>query len=164
MANWKVSIYHKKSCEEHEHYVKDGMTIIRKIGWRWASFYVETSDNNPPDFEFEVMPHGTDDKDSINMYDTCGSNIENVELEGMTDGCWEEYIWPEEIDEEVQQRLEELIAEEGAYEILEGQEGWMLDETEAWCWGPLLIEDEDGNQVKIVIADQDGNTVDFKEE
>lgn len=47
MANWRVSTYYKKSCEEHELWTKDGQTIRRKIGWRWAGFFVETTDDNP---------------------------------------------------------------------------------------------------------------------
>lgn len=164
MANWKVSTYYKKSCEEHELYTKDGMTIRRKTGFRWASFYVETTDDNPPEFEFEFVPGGDGKKDSINMYSISGPNIESSELEGMNDGCWEDWEWPEDMDDEEIERLEELIAEEGAYEVLEDQEGWILDETEAWCWGPILIEDNDGNRVKIVVADEDGNCVEFEDE
>jgi hypothetical protein len=98
------------------------------------------------------------------MYNLSGPNIESSELEGMNDGCWEDYEWPEEMDEEEQERLMELIEESSAYEVLEDEEGWMLDESEAWCWGPILIEDENGNQVKIVIADEDGNCVEFRDE
>lgn len=164
MANWKVSTYHKKSCEEHEHYVKDGMTIIRKTGFRWSGFMVETTDDNPPDFEFEVMPNGNADKDSINMYSPSGTNIGDVELDSMTDGCWEDFVWPEDMDEEEVERLQELIEEHGTYEALEEMEGWVLDECEAWCWGPILIEDQDGNRVKIVVADENGNAVEFVDE
>jgi hypothetical protein len=164
MANWKVSPYYKKSCEEHEQYTKDGMTIIRKTGFRGASFFVETSDDNPPEFDFDFVPGGDGKKDSIDMYNCYGNNIENVELDSMWDGCWEDIVYPDEMDEEEQERLAELIEEEGdVYDVLENQEGWMLDETEAWIWGPILIEDEAGNQVRIIVADEDGNVVDFEE-
>lgn len=164
MANWRVSTYYKKSCEEHELWIKDGQTIRRKIGWRWAGFFVETTDDNPPELEFDFVPGGDGKKDSINMYDVFGTNIENSELDSMTDGCWEDYDWPEDMDEEEQERLQELIEEHGAFEALEDMEGWTLYESEAWCWGPILIEDEDGNKVKIVCADEDGNAVEFEEE
>ena len=164
MANWRVSTYYKKSCEEHELYVKDGMTIRRKVGWRWAGFFVETSDDNPPEFEFDYVPGGDGKLDSIDMYNCYANNIENVELDSMTDGCWEDIEWPEDMDEDEIERLQELIEEHGTYEALEEMEGWTLDETEAWCWGPILIEDENGNRVKIVIADEDGNAVEFDEE
>lgn len=165
MANWKVSPYYKKSCEEHELYYKDGMTIRRKTGFRGADFFVETTDDNPPDFEFECVPGGDGRKDSINMYSYNGSNIENVELDSMWDGCWEDFEWPEDLDDDERVRLEELIEESGdVYDVLENQEGWRQDDCEAWLWGPILIEDENGNQVKIIIADKDGNCVEYKED
>lgn len=162
-TTWKVSTYYKKSCEEHELWTKDDMTIRRQTGWRWASFYVETNDGKPPAFEFDYVPGGDGRKDSIDMYNCYANNIENVELDGMNDGCWEEYKFPEEMDEEEQERLRELIEEHGCYEALEEMEGWILDETEAWCWGPILIEDENGNKVRIVCADDDGNLVEFED-
>jgi len=164
MANWKVSPYFKKSCEEHEIYTKDDLTIRRKTGYRGASFYVETTDDNSPEFEFDFVPGGDGRKDSINMYDCLGSNIENVELESMWDGCWEDIEFPEDMDEEEQERLQELFEEEGVYEVLEGNEGWSNYETEAWIWGPILIEDENGNQIRIIVADETGNVIDYKEE
>lgn len=164
MATWKVSTYHKKSCEEHEHFVKDGMTIIRRNGYRWGTFIVETSDNNPPEFEFDYVPGGDGKKDSIDMYNCYANNIESSELDMMDDGCWCDIDFPEDMDEEEVERLQNLIDENGAYEALEDEEGWMLDETEAWVWGPILIEDEQGNQVKIIVADENGNAVEYTDE
>jgi hypothetical protein len=164
MANWKVSPYYKKSCEEHEQYTKDGMTIVRQTGYRGASFYVETSDDNPPEFEFDCVPGGDGKKDSIDMYNCEVNNIESAELESMWDGCWEEVEYPEDMDEAERERLEELIEEEGdIYDVLENQEGWYQSETQAWIWGPILIEDANGKQVRIICADADGNIVDFTE-
>lgn len=165
MATWVVSPYFKKSCEEHEHYTKDGMTIIRKTGYRGASFNVETTDDNPPEFEFDFVPGGDGNKDSIDMYNCSGNNIENVELDSMWDGCWEDIEWPEGMEEEEQERLQELIEEEGdIYDVLENQEGWSQSDTEAWIWGPILIEDSDGNKIRIICADKNGNVIDYKEE
>jgi hypothetical protein len=48
--------------------------------------------------------------------------------------------------------------------VLENQEGWSQSETEAWIWGPIQIENEDGEVVRIICADDDGNVVDYKEE
>lgn len=163
MANWRVSTYHKKSCEEHEHFVKDGMTIVCINGFRWASFFVETTDDNPPEFEFVCTPGGDDNKDSINMYDCYVNNIESVELDTMDDGWYGDIRFPEDMDEDEQEQLQELIDEHGVYEALEEQQGWTPDETEAWIWGPILIEDAQGNKVRIIRADDDGNMIDFKE-
>jgi hypothetical protein len=83
----------------------------------------------------------------------------------MWDGCWEDIEFPEDMAEEEQERLQELIEEEGdIYDVLENQEGWNQSDTEAWIWGPILIEDEEGNQIRIIIADEQGNVIDFKEE
>ena len=165
MANWKVSPLYKKSCEEHEYYVKDGLTIVRQTGYRGASFYVETSDDNPPEFEFECVPGGDSNRDSIDMYNCEVNNIESVELDSMWDGCWEEIIYDDDIDEEECQRLVELIESEGdVYDVLENQEGWSQSETQAWIWGPIQIESESGEIVRIICADADGNVVDYVEE
>ena len=164
MAIWKVSPYYKKSCEEHEHYVKDGQIIIRKTGIRGATFVVETSDDNPPEFEFDFVPGGDGKKDSINMYDCSVNNIDNVELDSMWDGCWEDIEFPEDMTEELQEELKERFEESSVYEVLEDEEGWSQNECEAWIWGPILIEDEEGNQVRIIIADESGNVIDFNEE
>jgi hypothetical protein len=140
------------------------MTIIRKTGFRGASFIVETNDGNPPKFEFDFVPGGDGAKDSLNMYDFPGSNIENVELDSMWDGCWEDIEFPEEMDDDEKERLRELIEESGdIYDVLENQEEWSQYETEAWIWGPILIEGDNGFR-KIVVADEDGNCVEYKDE
>ena len=157
MATWNVSTYYKKSCEEHEYYYKDGESIIRKTGYRWSNFIVETDDDLPPKFEFTYVPGGDGRCDSINMYDCCVNNIVNSELDSMTDGCWEDFVFPDDMDEEEQEQLLERFGESGVYEVLEDEEGWMLDETECWVWGPLEISDEDGNTVAIIEADDEGN-------
>lgn len=163
MAWWTVSTYHKKSCEEHQRFVKDGMTIVHKNGFRWATFNVETSDDNPPEFEFDFVPGGDGKKDSVDLYSPYGNNIESSELVSMDDGCWADIEWPEDMDEEEIERLQELIDEEGIF-ALEEEEGWMLDDSEAWCWGPILIEDEQGNKIKIIVADAEGNVTEFEDE
>jgi len=38
-----------------------------------------------------------------------------------------------------------------------------LDETEVWVWGPIEITNDDGYH-RIIIADEQGTAVDFKEE
>jgi len=164
MATWNVSTYYKKSCEEHEYYYKDGESIIRKTGYRWSNFIVETDDDLPPKFEFTYVPGGDGRCDSINMYDCCVNNIINSELDSMTDGCWEDFDFPDDMDEEEQEQLLERFGDSSVYEVLEDEEGWSQTDTEAWVWGPILIEDELGNRVKIICADENGNAVDFKEE
>jgi len=157
MATWIVEPYHKKSAEEHERFIKDGKTITRRTGWRWVKFEVETEDDNPPEFEFHAVPGGSDALDSVNLYDACVNNIENTEFIESFDGCWEEVDYPDDMDEDEQERLQELIDEEGFYEAIEEQEGWLQDDTDMWIWGPIAIKDENDNIVRIVEADRDGN-------
>ena len=60
------------------------------------------------------------------------------------------------------EKLEEFLSENGAY-ALEDDGEWYLDETEVWVWGPLEVSDDEGN-TRIVIADENGNMIDFKED
>jgi len=161
LTAWTVSTYYKKSIEEHEEYTKDGMTIIRKTGWRGGSWTVSTNDGNPPEFEFTEVPGGDGKTDSISIYDAYGNNIEEVELNETWDGCWEDIEWPEDIDDEERERLEALIEEEGFYALEE--DGWYQGDSATYLWGPILIEDEAGNQVRIIVADENGNVIDFTE-
>ena len=137
------------------------MDIIRKTGWRGGSWTVTTSDDNPPEFEFDYVPGGDGSKDSLNMYGFPGSNIEDVELIETFDGCWEDINWSEKLNEEERERLQEIIDEEGFYQLEE--EGWVSSETEMWIWGPIVIENDQGYR-RIICADEDGNVVDFEEE
>lgn len=162
MAIWTVSTYYKKSIEEHEHFVKDGQEIVYQTGWRGGSWTVTTSDNNPPDFEFIEVPGGDGRRDSIDMNNCYENNIEEVELIETFDGWWADIKWPNDMDEEEQQRLQEIIDEEGVYS-LEDQEDWMHNDTEVYVWGPIQIEGENGFS-KIIIADENGKVVDFKED
>ena len=160
MATWTVSTWYKKSIEEHEHFVKDGQEIVRKTGWRGGSWTVTTSDDNPPEFEFVEVPGGDGKRDSIDINSCYDNNIEEVELDSTFDGCWEDIEYPDDMDEEERERLEELMEEEGFYAIEE--EGWYSNDTECYIWGPILIEGENGFR-KIIIA-HDGVAVDFVDE
>lgn len=161
MATWTVRTYHKKSIEEHERFIKDGMTIVNITGWRSGSWEVTTSDDNPPEFEFTEVPGGNGKVDSIDMNSCYTNNIEDVVMNETWDGWYGDITWPDDMDEEEQERLQELIDEEGFYALED--EGWMNDETEMWIWGPIEILNEEGETVRIICADDEGNVVDFEE-
>jgi hypothetical protein len=167
MAIWTIRTHYKKSCEQIEYFYNrkiDGAKIIVQDGFRFAEFTIETTDDNFPELEFTEVPGGDGAKDSINLYDCCTGNIENAELVEMFDGgCWGD-IEIEGLDEEEEERLRELIEEDGAYALEEDGDGdWYLSDTDCWVWGPIEIEDEEGN-VRIICADEDGNVIDFVEE
>lgn len=161
---WNVKTYYKKSCEQHEYFVQqdgDGRILV-KDGFRFCEYNVETNDGKFPDFQFTQCPGGSDDADSIDLNSCFGDNVEQTELVEMFDGgCWGD-IEIEGVDEDEAERLEEFISEEGAY-ALEDDGDWYLSDTEVWVWGPLVVTDDEGNE-RIIVADADGNVVDFKDE
>lgn len=165
MADWIVKTYHKKNVEQHEYfYQRSGDGKIKVIdGFRFATFRVTTSDDNFPEFEFEKVPGGNDATDSLNLFSVSGANIEDSEMLDMFDGgCWFD-IEIEGLEEEEEERLREFIEENGSY-ALEDEGDWFLDETECWVWGPIEVTNEDTEEKRIIIADDDGNVTDFKDE
>lgn len=165
MAIWTIRTHYKKSCEQIEYYYnrKSDAKIIVRDGFRRAEFTIETTDDEFPAVEFDEVPGGDGKKDSLDLFSLIGDNIDNTEMVEMFDGgCWFDVTIEGINDEEEVERLEELISEEGAYALEDDGDGdWYLSETECWVWGPLEIEDEDGN-VRIIIADKDGNVIDFE--
>ena len=131
MAFWKVSTLQKKSCEEREIWSKGNKSIIRINGFRWGTFTLETTDDNPPDGITE------ENKEGINIYDYTGSNFKSIALDSMDDGWLGDCELSDNIDEDEQA---ELLAgmEDDYYEYLETN-GWVNDETEVWLFGPLEI-------------------------
>ena len=123
MAQWTVSTKEKKSVEEHEMWEKDGHVIVRVSGFRWGTWTVTTSDDNPPEFDREPCPGGSDDPDSVDMYN-CGYDSELVET---TDGCWDECDF-DECDEETAEWLEEFLEENSVFDLEE--HGWYCGDTE----------------------------------
>jgi len=166
MAIWKVRAYHKKNVQEVEHWVRrEGQGRITVTnGFRWGEWTVETSDDNPPEFEFTEVPGGDGKKDSINMLDCEINNIESVELISMDDGgCWYDIEFSGLTLEE-EEELEEFIEENSIYDLEDREDSWYSDETEWWVWGPIEIQNEDGETVRIICADEDGNVIDFVDE
>ena len=164
MATWTVKTYHKKNVQENETFVqRNGKgRITTANGFRWGEWTVETSDDNPPEFEFAEVPGGNGAKDSIDMLSCCVNNIEEVELVSMDDGgCWYDIEF-EGLTEEEEQELQEFIDENSIYE-LEDSGDWYQDDTEWWIWGPIEITNDTG-YLRIICADEAGNVVDYKDE
>ena len=165
MTTWTVKTHYKKSCEQHEHYVQregNGRILVTD-GFRFAEFTVETSDDNFPQFEFIEVPGGNGKKDSLDMYSLEGNNIESSELIEMFDGgCWGDTEIEGIDDEDEVEELEEFISENGAY-ALEDEGDWYLEDTEVYIWGPLSVTNDETGEERIIIADEDGNVIDFEE-
>ena len=166
MAVWTVRTYYKKNVQEVEKYVQrdgEGRVTVTN-GFRWGSWTVETSDDNPPEFEFTEVPGGDGSKDSIDMLNCEVNNIDNVELIDMDDGgCWYD-IEIEGLSEEEEEEIREFLDENSPYELEDRDDGWSQDDTEWWIWGPIEIQNEAGETVRIICADPDGNVIDFKDD
>ena len=161
---WTVKTYHKKNCEQHEYFVqREGEGRIKVVdGFRWCTYSVETNDGEFPKFEFTTVPGGNAAKDSIDMNSISGANIEGSELVEMFDGgCWGD-VEITGLSDEDEEKVREFLEENSVYE-LEDEGEWYLEDTECWVWGPLEVTDDAGN-TRIVIADENGNMVDFVEE
>jgi len=128
MAIWKITNLHKKSAVERQFWTKDGMTVIKEEGFRWGVWSCESDER--PDIDL-------DNPDGWEQY----SQDQDWEMEEMIDGSWVEWTWPEDMDEEERERIESLWDEE-YFEGLE-DDGWTLDETEYWIFGPLKLTNED---------------------
>ena len=165
MATWTIRTHYKKSCEQREFFVQregDGKITVTD-GFRRCEYTIETNDDEFPDIQFTEMPNGDGKKDSIDLNNLIGDNIESTELVEMFDGgCWGDTEIEGIEDEDELAELQEFIEENGTW-ALEDEGDWYLEETEVWVWGPLEVTDEAGN-VRIIIADSDGNITDFVEE
>lgn len=126
MATWELSALYKKSSIEKSFWYKDGQVAIRTEGYRWGTFTIE-SDTKP-----EIDLTNPDDEFPLDG---------DWELVSLDDGCWAEWEWPSDMDEEEQERLEE-IWNENYYEGLE-EEGWSQDDTEYYFQGPLKLVNVD---------------------
>lgn len=131
MARWKVSTVDKKSVQEIATWTKDGKELEIQTGFRWGSWIVETSDDNPPVFEF-------DGDGIIDMYDYYKGNIVSIELDCLDDGCWLEWEFSDNISEEEQ---EEIIEgwDEDSYDYLESND-WLEGDTQCQVFCELSIE------------------------
>lgn len=137
MTTWTVTTTQKKSCEEHEIWYNSEKkwTIKRINGFRWATFTVETTDDNPPEDLDPENPEG------IEMYSYFSDNAENgAELVSMDDGWYGDWEWDPNMSDEDIAAVEEGW-EEDSYSYMESN-NWYNDETEAWLYGPLEITKE----------------------
>lgn len=128
MTIWKITNNHKKNAVERQIWIKDDLTVIKEEGFRWGVWSCESEDkpdidlDNPDGFEIEASDYEWD-------------------MEEMVDGCWVEWTFPDDMDEEEQERIQELW-DENSFEGLEG-DGWQNDETEYWIYGPIKLTNDD---------------------
>jgi len=131
MATWTLKTLHKKSAIEKQFWCKDGKVIIREEGYRWGEFYCE-NDEQPV-----IDPENGEYNLSESDYDW--------ELSSLDDGCWAEWIFPDDMTEEEQAEIETAWDED----YFDGMEelGWSNNDTDYILQGPLELTDEEGNVV-----------------
>jgi hypothetical protein len=120
---WKVSNREKKNVTQVETWTNGELTAHREVGWRWGTWKYDTK----PDLSIY------DENDQHDVYDF-GEVIDH----DLDDGCWEEWRWPDAMDSEEAERLEEVYNEEGD-EGLENED-WVLDDSETFVTGPLDVQ------------------------
>ena len=126
MAIWRIQNYRKKSADEIQTWTKGDDTFTKTETYRWGIWECESDEQ--PDVDLDNPDGWEPDSDVWEMVE-------------MTDGCFVDWSFPDTIDEEEQERLQELWNED-YFEGLEG-EGWYNDETEYILHGPLLLTNVD---------------------
>ena len=132
MATYTLSTKWKKSIEERTYWVKDGLVVIQVEGWRWGSW----------SGEFDELP----EIDLANEYGGLDIAAEDGwEMDDLDDGCWSDWEFPDNMSEEEREEFQAAYDED----YQDGLEnlGWTNDDYECWLSGPLVITDEDGNEI-----------------
>ena len=139
MAIWKLETRYKKNIQETEYFKKDNQWIEYETWWRWgyAKFDV------PDDVDFKQY---LKDEHDIDLDDDSGIDIYSLDYElidhGFDDGVACDWTFPKDMDEEEQERIQELFDEEW-HEGLEN-DGWSQEDTEVVFHGPFdLTKEED---------------------
>ena len=120
---WKIGNALKKQATEVEYFTKDGKTITREHGWRWASVTVA----DKPDLS------DIDEDSYVDAYSEFGDVLDL----DTTDGCWEQWSYPEDMTDEEKEAIETAWEEDWSLEGL----GWESSDFEMRLYGPLEVEE-----------------------
>ena len=131
MATWILTTQHKKNAIERSIWTKDGEKIVQEQGFRWGKFYCESDEK--PDVDLK-NPDG---------YEIGGDY--DWELESLDDGCWADWEFPDDMNDEDRKAIE-AAWDEDFYDGVESL-GWSNDDTEYHFHGPLRLENEDTGEV-----------------
>lgn len=128
MTTWKISNVNKKSAVDVQHWTKGDVTIKREEGFRWGVWSCE-SDEKP-----EIDLNNPDGFDTM-------SDDYDWEMEEMSDGCWAEWIFPDDMSDEEREAIEAAyddMWEEGLEEL-----GWHNTDGEHFILGPIRLTNAD---------------------
>lgn len=127
MATWKLTNAYKKSAVERQFWRKGDVIISHDTGYRWGWWTCESEEK--PDIDLN-------NPDGYELF--CAD--QEWEMEEMTDGCWSEWQFPDDMSEEEQERIQELW-DENWFDGME-EDGWIADDCEHWIYGPLRLVNE----------------------
>jgi len=138
MKKFNITTEDKKSVTEVEIWCKDAMEIRREIGWRWGNGIITVNNKKEEEKLSQEAENGL-----VNAYDY------EYEPEMLDDSCWEDVTYPDDMDEEEKERLEDLWEEEN----MEGwmDDGWSIDDGELWYEGDIkltLVEEKEEKKPK----------------
>lgn len=129
MAKWTITNSEKKQCREITSWEKSGnpeRKIVLQVCW-WSGTY-STDSAEKPVIEVED-----------NWW--VASDADDWELEAMTDSAWSEWTFPEDMEDEEREAIEEAYDEDDE----EGLEklGWEPDDYNVGLRCPFLLVNED---------------------
>lgn len=125
---WELSNLYKKHAVEKMFWTKDGVTVAREEGFRWGEWVCESDER--PDI----------DLDNLDGY-CLNDNNYNWEPVCLDDGLWEHWEFPDNMDLDECDRIEDLWNQDN-FEAME-KDGWVNDDTEYWVHGPLKLKNVD---------------------
>lgn len=162
MKFWSVKPLLTKQSEEvtdyfhpdHEGLITTTDTYTRCV------FHIQTNDDQPPRFAFKR----SGSRFVIDGLNCRANNIIDSEVIGLFASCESTESFPSSLDDELIESIELVAADSGIYEALE-MFGWIIDETRVFVWGPLVIENVEGDDDfrMVVAADEYGNCCQLSE-
>lgn len=141
MAFFTLATAWKKSVSNLEVWEKDGKEIRIEEAFRWGHVEIETEGDDVPVIDYQ----NENDLDPYMDLDEDENKVIEVQPGEMSDQVYYDIQFSDNVDEEEREELREFIAEEGAIEL--ENEGWIHMTTDTTFVGPLVLKDEEGNEI-----------------
>jgi len=130
MRTWKILPQYKNKVVEYQHWSRDNVVITRKESFSLASANCDSPQQPVIDM---INPDG------LELAHHADYQWEIVELISRDGGPWTTWLFPDVVADAERDRLTQLIGLD-LYTALES-DGWALDRTEYWFYGPLEIKE-----------------------
>ena len=141
MASFTLSTAWKKSASVLEVWEKDGKQIKVEEAYRWGSVEIETEGDDVPVIDYQ----NENDLDPYMDLDEDDNLVIDVQPGELDDQVYRDISFSDNVDAEEREELLEFIEEEGVIEL--ESNGWMMVTTDTTFVGPLVLTDEDGNEI-----------------